>query len=370
MRITAVGAATLRIPLETPVLVGGGLRITEREYLLVTIDTDTGLRGVGWSFTRGEDLAGEVRRLRPLLEGQDPLEIERLWERMAGAHLAASARGTTMRALSALDIALWDIKGQAAGLPLHRLFGGYRTNVQVLMAGMYYTAGRRPDDDAHEAALLGEQGFRAIKMMGGAAPFPEDLERVRAVRQVLGPSVRVGLDVNGAWTDPAQAVAHTRALAELDVAFVEEPLPAGDIAGLGKVAAGSPVPLAVGETVVDRAVFADLAASGVVILRPDATVVGGISEWLKVCEMGLTWGLRILPHYFPEVHIHMAAAFAGVEAVEYVTTAGGISNFHRIVREPMRPNRGFVRAPSAPGLGLELDWDAVERFAVKRYAPR
>ncbi len=368
MRITAVGRTILRIPLETPVLVGSGLRITEREYLLVAIDTDTGLRGVGWSFTRGGDLAGEVQRLQPLLDGEDPLEVERLWERMAGAHPAASARGTTMRALSALDTALWDIKGQAAGLPLHRLFGGCRTNVQVLMAGMYYTAGRRPDDDAREAAVFAGQGFRAVKMMGGAAPFSEDLERMRAVRRVLGHDVRIGLDVNGAWTDPAQAVAHTRALAELDVAFVEEPLPAGDITGLRTVAAGSPVPLAVGETVDDRQAFRELVVNGVAILRPDATVVGGISEWLKVCGLGLTAGLRIIPHYFPEVHIHMAAAFAGVEAVEYVTTAGGISNFHRIVREPIRPDRGVVRAPSAPGLGLELDWDAVERFAVKRYA--
>lgn len=176
MRIEAVRAATLRIPLEAPVIVGGGLRISEREYLLVALTTDAGMTGVGWSFTRGMDLAQIARRhFLPLLEGEDPLEIERLWEKMdLAAHgLATDAEGligSARRVLSALDIALWDLKGQIAGWPLHRLLGGYRTEVPVLMAGMYYTERRTPQDDAREAAAFAEQGFRVIKMMGAAAP--------------------------------------------------------------------------------------------------------------------------------------------------------------------------------------------------------
>lgn len=363
MRIKAVRAATLRIPLETPVIVGGGLRITEREYLLIAIDTDTGLRGVGWSFTRGGDLVAAANRLRPVLDGADPLATEHLWERMAALESSGPARGTMMRTLSAIDIALWDIKGQVAGLPLNRLLGGFRTEVPVLMAGMYYTPGRSLADDMREAAQLGEQGFRTLKMMGGAVPFAEDLERVRAVRRVLGPDIALGLDVNGAWTDHTVAASHARALADLDVAFVEEPLPPEDRAGLRALTAESAVPIAAGETVFDLAAFRDLATGGA-ILRPDATVVGGISTWIKVYGLGAACGARVIPHYFPEVHIHMAAALGGVEAVEYVTTAGGISNFHRIVRDPMRPAGGSLHAPPGPGLGLELDWDAVEQFTV------
>ncbi|MGH2372629.1 MAG: mandelate racemase/muconate lactonizing enzyme family protein, partial [bacterium] len=328
MRIQTVRAATLRIPLETPVIVGGGLRIAEREYLLVAIDTDNGLRGVGWSFTRDADLAGVANRLQSLLDGEDPLATERLWERMA-AQDSGPTRGTIMRALSAIDIALWDIKGQVAGLPLHRLLGGYRTEVPVLMAGMYYTPGRSLADDVREATLMSEQGFRTIKMMGGAVPFAEDLERVRAVRQALGPDIGIALDVNGAWTDHTVAAAHARVLADLNVAFIEEPLPAEDRAGLAALVAESAVPIAAGETLYERGAFRELVAGGA-ILRPDATVVGGISEWMKVHALGVTWGLRVIPHYFPEVHIHLAAAFAGVEAVECVTTVGDISNFHRI----------------------------------------
>lgn len=363
MRIQTVGAATLRIPMETPVIVGGGRRIAEREYLLVTLDTDAGLRGLGWSFTRGADLASAVRGLRPVLEGEDPLEIERLWERMTANGSSPATRGVTRRAVSAIDIALWDIKGQVAGLPLHRLLGGYRTDVPVLMAGMYYTPGRLPKDDAREAALLREQGFRMVKMMGGAAPFADDLERVRAVRRALGPDVGIALDVNGAWTDHTVAAAHARALSDLDVAFIEEPLPAEDRAGLAALVAESAVPIAAGETLHERQAFRDLVAGGA-ILRPDATVVGGISEWMKVHALGVTSGLRVIPHYFPEVHIHLAAAFAGVEAVECVTTVGDISNFHRIVRDPVRPTSGVLRAPQGPGLGLQLNWAAVERYTV------
>ncbi|MGQ0571133.1 MAG: mandelate racemase/muconate lactonizing enzyme family protein [Armatimonadota bacterium] len=370
MRIEAVRAATLRIPLDAPVIVGGGLRISEREYLLVALTTDAGMTGVGWSFTRGMDLAHVARRhFLPLLEGEDPLEIERLWEKMdLAAHgLAADAAGligSARRVLSALDIALWDLKGQVAGLPLHRLLGGYRTEVPVLMAGMYYTAGRRPEDDTREAAGYVEQGFRMLKMMGGVAPFAEDLARVRAVREAVGSSVRIALDVNGAWRDQQEATANARALADLDVAFVEEPLPAEDLSALQALTAASPVPIAMGETASGRRVFRDLITGGAHILRPDATVVGGISEWMKVHAMAVTWSVRVIPHYFPDVHIHMAAAFVGVEGVECVTTAGGISNFHYLVREPLRPSRGVLRAPGDPGLGLHLDWAAVERYTV------
>ncbi len=365
MRIEAVRAVTLRIPLETPVIAGGGLRIAEREYLLVALATDSGLTGVGWSFTRGGDLAAIVRwTFQPLLEGADLLKTERLWDRMRAAAGTAGEIGPAMRALSALDIALWDLKGQAAGLPLHVLLGGYRTTVPVLMAGMYYAEGRRPEDDAHEAAGYAEAGFRTIKMMGGVAPFADDLARLQAVRQAVGPEIGIALDVNGAWRDTASAIEHSRALSELNIAFIEEPTLPEDLAGLRALAAASPVPIAVGERATGREAFRDLIADGVHIVRPDATVVGGISEWLKVHGFAATSGLRVIPHYFPYVHIHMAAALPGVEAVEFVTTAGDISNFHRIVHEPLRPAAGVVQAPSAPGLGFEVNWDAVARYAV------
>ena len=364
MRISTVRAMTLSIPLESPVVLGGGLRITEREYLLVALVTDTGLTGVGWSYTRGGDLAGAVRRnLQPLVEGENPLEAERLWEKMYLATRFIGRSGLVMRALSAVDIALWDLKGQVTGLPLSTLLGGYRTEVPVLMAGMYYTEGRRSGDDAREAAGYAEAGFRMIKLMGGAAPFATDLARVRAVRQAVGPEVRIALDVNGAWREPKVAAGYARALAELDVAFIEEPIPTENLPALRALCAASPVPIAAGEVESGRWTFRELIASGVDILRPDATVVGGISEWLKVHAMATAWGRTVIPHDFPYVHIHLAAGVAGVDAVEFVTTAGGISNFHAIVRDPLRPRDGLVSAPSGPGLGVTLDWAAVERYA-------
>lgn len=364
MRIKTVQAITLSIPLEFPVVLGGGLRISEREYLLVLLTTDAGLTGVGWSYTRGGDLAGAVRRnLQSLIEGEDPLQTERLWETMYLATRYIGRSGLVMRALSAVDIALWDLKAQAAGLPLSTLLGGYRTEVPILMAGMYYTEGRRPGDDAREAAAYAEAGCRTIKLMGGAAPFATDLARVRAVRQAVGPEVRIALDVNGAWREPKVAAGHARALADLDVAFVEEPVPSEDLPLLRTLCSVSPVPVAAGEAESGRWAFRELIASGVDILRPDATVVGGISEWLKVHAMATTWGRTVIPHDFPYVHIHLAAGLAGVGAVEFVTTAGGISNFHAIVREPLRPRSGVVAVPAGPGLGLTLDRAAIERYA-------
>ncbi len=364
MRITTVRAMTLTIPLDAPVVLGGGLRITEREYLLVVLITDTGLTGVGWSYTRGGDLAGVVRRnLQPLMEGENPLDGERLWEKMYQATRFIGRSGLVMRALSAIDIALWDLKAQAAGLPLSVLLGGYRTEVPVLMAGMYYTEGRRPGDDAREAGGYAEQGFRAIKVMGGAAPFATDLARLRAVRRAVGPEVRIALDVNGAWREPKVAAGYARTLADLDVAFIEEPIQTENLPALRALCAASPVPIAAGEAESGRWALRELIVSGVDVLRPDATVVGGISEWLKVHAAATAWGRTVIPHDFPYVHVHLAAGQAGADAVEFVTTAGGISNFHMLVRDPLRPRGGVVSAPSGPGLGVIWDWPAVERYA-------
>lgn len=370
MRILTVRALTLRIPLEIPVVLGSGLRIAEREYLLVALTTETGLTGVGWSYTRGGDLAGVVRRnLQPLIEGQDALATERLWEAMYHATRYIGRGGMVMRALSAVDVALWDLKGQAVDLPLHVLLGGYRPVVPVLMAGMYYTEGRRPDDDAREAAAYAEQGFRLIKLMGGAAPFAVDLARVKAVRRAVGDEVRVAIDVNGAWQDAETAAGYSRALVDEGVAFVEEPMLTENLPGLRAFCEASPVPVASGETDSGRWAFRELIGAGIDILRPDATVAGGISEWLKVHALAAAWGRAVIPHDFPHVHIHLAAGLAGVDAVEWVTTAGGISNFHYLARAPLQPRGGMLAAPTEPGLGLTLDWDAVERYAVRGDAP-
>ena len=369
MRIASVRAVTVRIPLETPVVLGGGLRINEREYLLVALAAEGGLTGVGWSYTRGGDLAGVVRRnLRGLIEGRDVLAIAPLWEAMYHATRYIGRGGMVMRAMSAVDLALWDLAGQIAGRPVHALLGGHRIDVPVLMAGMYYTEGRRPEDDAREACGYTDRGFRMVKLMGGAAPFEVDLARVKAVRRAVGDEVRVALDVNGAWQGISEAAGHTRALADLGVAFVEEPVLTEDLEGLRALTSAASVPIACGEIDSGRWAFRELIGAGVDILRPDATVVGGISEWLKVHAMASTWGRAIIPHDFPYVHIHLAAGLPGVDAVEYVTTAGGISNFHHLVRSPLEPRNGMLTAPAAPGLGLTMDWDAVERFAVREDA--
>jgi D-arabinonate dehydratase len=194
VRIASVRALTVRIPLESPVVLGGGLRISEREYLLVALADEAGRVGVGWSYTRGGDLAGVVRQnLRGLLEGADVLATDALWDAMYGATRYIGRAGMVMRAISAVDLALWDLRGQIAGRPLHALLGGHRTDAPVLMAGMYYTAGRRPDDDAREAAAYADRGLRMVKLMGGAAPFDVDLARVRAVRGAVGDEVGVAL---------------------------------------------------------------------------------------------------------------------------------------------------------------------------------
>ena len=361
MHIEDVRARTLRLPLERPIRTSD-LTIDTREFVLVEVRAAGGLSGHGFGFTRDGLVAETVEKnLAPLLIGADARLTELLWERMTTATRYLGRSGLMMRAISAVDIALWDLKGKAVDQPLWAMIGGYRERVPAFAAGGYY--GPATDPEAVHAEFQGyrDAGFRGAKLNVGGLPLERDLERVEAARYGLGNERALAVDFNGALASANEALSWAQALTRFDVAFMEEPFLMGNLPAIRAFHARSPIDVAMGEDASGRWAFAELMRPRALdILRHDATLVGGISEWLKVAGLGLANRVTLFPHWFPEVHIHLAAAFPDCLGVELITPESGIMNFHRLVDNPVTQEHGEAALPSGPGLGIAWNWDAIE----------
>ncbi len=370
MIITEVRATTCSIPLATPIVMGE-LRFDAREYIVVELVTDEGLTGVGFGMTRNGPVAPIVsRNLAPLLLGADPLSSERLWQTMYDRNLTIGQRGLFMRALSAVDVAIWDIKGQVAGMPLWRLFGGYRDRVQVSIAGGYPRAGRSLDSLGTEIAGYVSDGYPWIKIAAGA--LEDDTQRLRVCADAIAGSASVlAYDAHWAWRTIAEVLPTVRGWGDLGIAFIEDPYPAELTSIAVELRARTGISLALGEDTTGRYAYRDLIALATPeYLRVDATTTGGLSEAIKVCAMAATASIPILPHIFPEVHVHLAAAFPTVMAVEATDPRQEIDVLYRLLANPLRPVGGWIDAPTVPGLGADLDQEAVSRFSIGREVSR
>lgn len=203
MRIESIVARTVAVPMSRPVVMGD-LRYDVREYLIVEIRTDEGVVGQGFGMTRNGPI-GEIIRLNlgPLLVGQDPLLIERIWERLYYTNLPISQRGLYLRAMSIVDLALWDLKGIVASQPVWKLFGGFRIRAPAIVAGGYPRGGHTRDDLARELAGYRDRGITAVKLAAGL--IQDDCDRLEVAREVLGSDVRLAFDVHWACTGRGRA---------------------------------------------------------------------------------------------------------------------------------------------------------------------
>lgn len=364
MRISAVTATTCVVPLPRPIIMGD-IRFDAREYIVVEITADTGQTGIGFGMTRNAPVAAVVdRSLAPYLLGKDPLLTEGLWDALYHRNLPQGQRGIFMRALSAVDIALWDLKGQAAGLPIWQLLGGARERVPASVAGGYPASDRTLADLEAELADYATKGYRTIKLAAGE--LADDTVRLRAARRVLGPDIALAHDVHWAFRDLVSVVPTVRTWESLGIAFLEDPFPTELVALSVQLREQTGQRLALGEDTVGRWAFRDLMdVAQPDLLRVDATVMGGLSEAVKVCAMASAVGVPVFPHVFPEVHVHLGAAFPGVMMVEMTDPTYQTETLYQLFPEWVRYDDGDLVAPETPGLGVVLDRDAIERYAVR-----
>jgi len=299
-----------------------------------------------------------------LLIGQNPLDHERLWHAMWVPKLIGR-RGLTTRAISTIDIALWDLKAKAAGMPLFRLLGGYAERVPTYIAGGYYEEGKGLAELAREMVENVELGARAVKMKVGAVSNAEDASRVRAVREAVGPDVKVMVDANCAYR-AYQAIQLAKRIEEYDVFWFEEPVGPDDYEGHARVASQTSIPIATGENEYTRYGFRDLIAHGAAaILNADAQVLGGVTEFMKVAALAQAHDLDIAPHGDQNVHVHLVAAIANGLIVEYYRDSVD-PMWRQMYRDTLLLNDdGTLSPPDRPGLGVELNDDALGPWRVE-----
>lgn len=363
MKITDVRTRLLRVPLGAA---RGGSGATEVLVAHVTARADEGAEGTGftYSLTGGAEsaatmvdavFAGEVT-------GTDVLDWPRRWHDLwARSHRIG--RGVALAALSALDIAVWDLRARAAGLPLYRLLGAQRDRVPVYGSGRATHRMTTAELVSGAEAYVAE-GYRAVKLRVGALPPERDLARVRAVREAVGDDVRLMVDANERL-DLASAQWLGHALADLGVFWLEEPLPSDDVCGHARLAARCPVPIAAGEHLQGRFEFRDYIAQGAAaVLQPDVPLMGGFSELLRVDVLAETAGVALSPHFLPELHVHAAAAARAGSYVEHFPLIDDL------LAETLVPAEGTVAPPDRPGHGIVWDPEALRHFEAGTAAAR
>lgn len=375
MKITDVRTLTLSCPLPVPVVMSFG-RMTDRVNTLILVETDEGLTGVGETWTNYPSWAPQERRqtvehgLKPLLLGQDPLDVAGLSRRMlttlmrSGAGRQWGAKGPLHQAVSGAEMALWDLAGKHYGLPVYRLLGG-----KCLDRIQAYASGLGPDRYENHVTDALSRGYRAFKLKVGFG-LEKDLANLKTMRGLIGPDARLMIDANQGWRDAAEAVSHLKRYADFGLEFIEEPVPADQIEDLAAVRRAGILPVAGGENVYGRDGFRKvLEADALDLVQPDVTKVGGLCESRAVCDMALAWDKPYAPHMFGTAvglaaSLHLLAAVPGGRIMEVDSTVNPFMN--ELLDDPFFAFEDgcFVLAKEKPGLGFELNAAVVSRYGV------
>jgi len=366
--IRSVVAIPVAVPLKVPTRIATR-EVLAREFVLVEVTTDDGIVGVGYTYTGttgGRLCATFINEyFAPRLVGGPALAPEKIWAQLFQEHLLIGRRGFLLRALSALDIAIWDVVGKVADQPLYRLLGGFRDAVPAYASGGYYRAGDPLENIEREFATYLKLGFTDFKIKVGGAPLDVDVERVRVAREMIGPRSRLGLDANNAWRTVSEALRFARAVEKYDPWWLEEPLLPDDIDGHAQIAAALEWPVATGEIHSSRWDFRALIEKKAAdILQPDAGVLGGVGEWMRVAHAAATFDIPVAPHWHADIHVHLVAAVPNALTVEYFSVDEDIYNFEWLLLDGLKPKDGMIPLPDRAGNGILLDRAAVERFRI------
>jgi len=327
-----------------------------QETLFVTITDSDGAMGTGYSYTIGTGGSSVMRlladHLAPRLLAQDAERIEAIWRDLEFATHATTIGAITALAIAAIDTALWDLRCKKRGLPLWIVAGGAsdRRPLYTTEGGwLHLPAGALVDD----ALAARERGFRGSKIKIGRQHVSEDRERLGAVRKALGDGFEIMTDANQGFSLD-EAIRRAGRFADLDLAWIEEPLPADDIDGHVRLSRSTATPIAVGESIYSIRYFREyMAKGGCSIVQADVARIGGITPWLKVAHAAEAFDMPMCPHFLMELHVSLACAVPNGRYVEY------IPQLEDLTTESMRVEDGMAVASNAPGLGIAWDWPAI-----------
>jgi L-alanine-DL-glutamate epimerase-like enolase superfamily enzyme len=361
MKVTQAKTRVLRTPADNPLVAGIPVGDATREFVTLELDTDEGIHGIGLTFFGGPLTAAlkeAVDSLCQLVIGEDPMPVEAISTRLRRAAGSAGPGGIFTLALSAIDIALWDIKGKALGQSVCSLLGGYRQRVPTYASG----ALMRPFNVEYLAEAgprLVSLGFKQMKMQLGAEPtVAREVERVRVMRESVGEDIDLMCDINQLW-NVNQAIEIGRRVEPYHLFWLEDVVAHDDYPGLARVADALTTPIAAGEYHYGITPFRHmLEARSIDIVMIDLLRVGGITQWRKVAGMAEAFNLPVVSHLIPEVHVHLVAAIPNGLTVEYMPWT------LRLFEETPALEDGELVVPQKPGLGLEFSRDTFKRYQV------
>jgi D-galactarolactone cycloisomerase len=382
MKIVDIRTYVLSTPLDEPFAFSMGW-VRRRSTMIVEVITDEGISGWGESLCHGlqpPEIAETIvhAALKPIVVGQDPFDVDVLWERMYNLTRPYGQKGAVINAISAIDIAIWDCQGRALGKPVHKLLGGaYRTEIQPYATGFYRVEGRSyPDDAVLEARRHLKNGFTAMKLKTGFG-VEVDIEYVLAVREGIGPGPKLMIDANHAF-NVASARRILRAIEPADIHWFEEPISPEDIDGYRELKNLTGIYLAAGENEFTKIGFREwIGRRAVDILQPDLCSAGGFTECRKISAIAQAWHMTIIPHVWAS-GIGLAASLQFVATlppaplalnpIEPMLEYDQSSHPFRqdLIFGAIAMQDGKVQIPSAPGLGVEINREVIERYRLKR----
>ena len=332
-----------------------------QETPIVRITDADGVVGTGYSYTigtGGHSVMELLRRtLAPAIIGRDAYDIESIWRDLLFLTHATTIGAITAIAMAAIDTALWDLKCRKLGLPLHKLAGGAQKEIPLYTTegGWLHLEQSALVEDALRAKA---EGFGGCKLKVGR-PIHEDVARITAVREAVGPGFEIFTDANQAFAVD-EAIRRARAYEPLDIGWLEEPLPADDISGHVRLSEHTSLPIAVGESLYSVSHFREyLQRHAASVIQVDVGRIGGITPWLKVAHMAECFNIVVSPHFLMELHVSLCAAVPNARWVEYIPQLDDLTT------ERMTIQNGKARPSDAPGLGIAWDFAAIDRQVVE-----
>lgn len=358
IRITGFGFLRLRYPERMPVKRNATIRSGGGRAGMTQLElyTDGGI--VGRSLPKS---SGLIEGLFHRVKGENPFYVERIWDRMYRGNRKPVAKGDYIEAMGSVDIAVWDIIGKALGIPVYKVLGAHTDRLRVYAAGGYYRDDKTTGDLVAEMEGYVEEGFRAVKMKVGGEPMRVDEERVRAVRDAIGPDVDLLLDANNRWV-PYEAIRFGRMVEKYEPFWFEEPVVADDFQGCAEVKHSLDIPIVAGENEYTRWGTRDLIEHrSCDILNLDTVKAGGITEHRKISALASAYHIPVSPHGSPHMASHLLASTPNALIME--TYPGVQSRYNPAL--PLYPVQdGYITMPQKPGLGIDPDPEMVKRYKV------
>ena len=363
MKIRQVTINLVRLPLEEPLVGAPPMPGMLREFLTVQIMSDDGIEGIGITTFGGKivrTLKTALEEFGALIIGDDPLRTEQVTAKLRAASAPCSPGGIAALAISAIDIALWDIRGKVFGVPLARLLGASRDRVPAYASGAL-TRTTPTDKLERAAAALVAKGYSQIKtqMAVDGLNAAQEIERIRLIRSAVGPETNLMVDINQRWS-VAEATSIGSRIEDLRLGWLEDPTRCDDYQGLAKIADALATPVCAGEYIYGIEPHRQtMTHHSVDIVMIDLVRVGGVTQWMKVAGMAEAFNKPVASHLLPEIHVHLIAAAPNGLVVEYMPWTW------RLFDDPPMPDKGVMTVPTAPGLGLKFAAGLFDQYGVR-----